>query len=517
MTLERLLYNISDLGIRSKVINYAAAGSSIYELNALQIKDYPLLFLSPTGQHEVRENTTDYEITLYYLDRLLGDSSNDVQIFSTAIEQVKLMLRNIEHIAGVIEVSETYSISNFTETESMNDRVAGAYATATITVANIGECDDPDNFGTGDLQNKEVYIELNGRYVVGYDDGYVGLNQVTINVDVETDADGSYSEGYETGYDEGKTDGYNQGYDTGKSDGYTEGYDRGQDDYYDSLPTLTITENGTYNTANKGVIVNVDVETDADGSYDEGYNEGYTEGYSKGQDDYYDSLPSLTITENGTYNTANKGVTVNVSTPPPAPSKLDVGANKVKFQGSEFDVLPSAYLDFSSVTDFTTMFKGIETLTVAQNIDAESGVKFNNMFQDCTSLSVVSISNMTNGNDFTGMFRNCGELAVLSFFDNSFEHAGILYYFFDTEMTKLFALTPFNNLKKNWIGGGLNYCPNLNYDSCIGILNGLYDWVGNNETPDTGHYGKLKVHPNFLTTVGDEINIAVNKGWTITT
>jgi hypothetical protein len=56
----------------------------------------------------------------------------------------------------------------------------------------------------------------------------------------------------------------------------------------------------------------------------------------------------------------------------------------------------------------------------------------------------------------------------------------------------------------------------LNYQSCINVLNGLYDFVGNNVTPSANE-AQLKVHSNFLTTVGDDISIGINKGWTITT
>jgi len=73
------------------------------------------------------------------------------------------------------------------------------------------------------------------------------------------------------------------------------------------------------------------------------------------------------------------------------------------------------------------------------------------------------------------------------------------------------------NLKCNWNDGyGLNTCPNLTYESCINVLNGLYDFTGNGETPNSSQ-GKLKVHANFISTVGDEISIGTNKGWTITT
>ena len=61
----------------------------------------------------------------------------------------------------------------------------------------------------------------------------------------------------------------------------------------------------------------------------------------------------------------------------------------------------------------------------------------------------------------------------------------------------------------------LNKLPNLTYESCINILNGLYDFAGNGETP-SGTQGQLKVHQNFLNIVGDEISIGTLKGWKIT-
>ena len=68
----------------------------------------------------------------------------------------------------------------------------------------------------------------------------------------------------------------------------------------------------------------------------------------------------------------------------------------------------------------------------------------------------------------------------------------------------------FIGLKCNWdSGNGLDSCPNLTYQSCINVLNGLAD------VTELGGR-RLKVHPNFLTTVGEEISIGTNKGWTIT-
>ena len=55
----------------------------------------------------------------------------------------------------------------------------------------------------------------------------------------------------------------------------------------------------------------------------------------------------------------------------------------------------------------------------------------------------------------------------------------------------------------------------LSYESCISILNNLYDFTGNGETPNS-EQGQLKVAQSFIDTVGDEISIGTSRGWTIT-
>lgn len=142
MTLKYLLNIISRRAINQKCINYASAGSDIYQLNVVRIEDYPVLFTSPTGNHMVSENTTIYELTLYYLDRLTEDNLNDIDIQSVAIEQLKNIVLTIGQIDGVVRVSEAYSITNFIETEAFNDRLAGGYCTIQVEVLNNFVCPD---------------------------------------------------------------------------------------------------------------------------------------------------------------------------------------------------------------------------------------------------------------------------------------------------------------------------------------------------------------------------------------
>lgn len=140
MTLKQLIDNISQLALSQKCINYTAAGTSIYQLNPETVKDYPVLFQSPTGEHTVEDNTTTFEITLYYLDRLLEDNSNDIIIYSYSIEQLKNLVRGIEQMEGVLKVGDGYTITNVADTESFNDRLAGAYCTIDVTVFNNNVC-----------------------------------------------------------------------------------------------------------------------------------------------------------------------------------------------------------------------------------------------------------------------------------------------------------------------------------------------------------------------------------------
>lgn len=142
MTLQALLNIIGSIGIEDKLINFAGAGGSVYEINDLTIRDYPILYCSPTGTHRVEDNFTTYSIVLFYIDRLLEDNSNGTNIHSTGVEVLKNIIRKVATLDGVVSVSDEYTINLFTETERMKDRCNGAYATLEITVLNDYICAD---------------------------------------------------------------------------------------------------------------------------------------------------------------------------------------------------------------------------------------------------------------------------------------------------------------------------------------------------------------------------------------
>ena len=140
MTLQNVIDTIAKYGIGNKIINCSMAGGSIYDINGETIDGYPLLFTSPTGTHTIERDTSTYEITLYILDRLLQDRSNEMDLLSSSIEAMKNIIWGVATLDGIVDVSETLDIRNVTETESFNDAVAGCYCTIEITTLNAYTC-----------------------------------------------------------------------------------------------------------------------------------------------------------------------------------------------------------------------------------------------------------------------------------------------------------------------------------------------------------------------------------------
>lgn len=285
MTLKTLLYNIAQYAIGNKIINYSAAGPSLYGLNMETIKDYPVLFASPTGNHNITPNLTTYTITLYYIDRLTRGGDNDIDILSTSVEGLKSIINGIKYLPGVIEIYDDYNITNFADTQKMSDNVAGAYATITIRTANNSTCPDGGIISNGSFipsdnivvknQNKNLIVNENGNYTLKPDNGYTGLGRVIVKVDVPDD-NGSYEEGYE--------------------EGNRAGIEAGKRIQKELMQPITITENGTYIREDGYSEVVVDVDGD-----ESKYEEGYQDGYNQGEEDQKAKLTNITITENGTY------------------------------------------------------------------------------------------------------------------------------------------------------------------------------------------------------------------------
>ena len=313
MQLKILFEKIAKMGIDNELINYSIATTSLYNINFQNIEDYPVMCLMPYGTHRTTKNIISYSIALYYIDRLNRDGSNEFDILSTSIEVLKSLVNNVRNIKGVVDVSTDYNITNFTDTQRLSDKCAGAFVTLNVDVLNENSCSLADNEveeNTIKLKNQIKYLSIdkNGRYNVTYDEGYNGLKEVEIDVELDT------SFYVEEGYNEGKNVGIEEGRQLQK----------------ELLAAIYVTENGTYNREDgySEIVVEVpDLNGDYDTGYNEGFNAGDVEGYNRGKTDGYNegynvgydegeengitnageiiaqTAQVLDITENGTYYT----------------------------------------------------------------------------------------------------------------------------------------------------------------------------------------------------------------------
>ena len=182
------------------------------------------------------------------------------------------------------------------------------------------------------------------------------------------------------------------------------------------------------------------------------------------------------------------------------------------------DLTPIANWNTSNVMTMSYLFANctkLTDITPLNNWDVSNVIAINSPFTD-TLITKGPIWDTSNWKKLQ-LFDGANKLIEIPKYDaRSLTSKPMLFGFRFSDLTTLTTFGGLDNLKMSWDDTySLCKCPNLTYESCINVLNGLYDFTGNGETPDSNQ-GILKVHQNFLDLVGDEITIGTNKGWTIT-
>ena len=280
-------------------------------------------------------------------------------------------------------------------------------------------------------------------------------------------------------------------------------------------------EGGLYRTVN----VNIDTK------------QFFLNGYDEATQKIMGGVQDLTITENGQYGdgeTLYRTIDVNVV------PKVNVPKAGIKFGYSKITEVPD-WADFDGITDFSNMFNDCGNLKRIPVIDTSQVTDMNNTFKNCSNLETIPLLDTSKVTTMDSTFWYCTKLSnfppidtssvtqIVNAFSNCYSLTSLpalnmqslnMYSFYGifgyNELPNLINFGGFLNLKHSLTDDrNLKKLPNLTYESCINVLNGLYDFVGNGETPNS-EQGQLKVHQNFLDKVGDEISIGTSKGWTIT-
>ena len=309
-------------------------------------------------------------------------------------------------------------------------------------------------------------------------------------------------------------------------------YNEGINEQKSKLETINITENGVY-------------------SKEDGYNHIEV-----------NVPPKINIQEAG-LNFSNSTFT---EVPEWADFKGITDMESMFYNCSNLQTIPM--IDTSNVTNMFNTFSDCSNLQTIPMIDTSNVINMGFMFYNCAKLQTIPFIDTSKVNNAKSMFCYCDKLKTLpnnfnfgncTNLSEMFNNAGLADYSFletwiinpnadmggminNTNTTYVPAIpcvgdatyrqsaifwTPDNYSKLTYFGGwiGRKYnvvkdnilkkMPNLTYESCISILNNLYDFTGNGETPNSDQ-GQLKVAQSFIDKVGDKISIGTSRGWTIT-
>ncbi len=137
MTLLDTINNLLDIARKQPNINHVGNGD-VYSLNSLPNINYGVFFITQQN-HSINDDITTYNLTLYYIDRLLSDNSNTLQIQSQGI----MILANIINIFNNsnLDADIEYDINFTTFTHRFQDDCGGVFANVRITTNNgLGTC-----------------------------------------------------------------------------------------------------------------------------------------------------------------------------------------------------------------------------------------------------------------------------------------------------------------------------------------------------------------------------------------
>lgn len=179
MTLYTLIHRIKNISKSHALVNDFGEGDVYEYMNSGEHK-YPCVFL--TLNSVLTDSTsTNYNFTLFYIDRLTDDSVNKVNVQSMGISIIKQIVSRL-----IIEepVLETSSIECTPFTEKFADYCGGAFATITVSdLVNNTETESYECY-ENNFEGKTINLTKNGLYdIIGYDKAIVSIPLETLIVE----------------------------------------------------------------------------------------------------------------------------------------------------------------------------------------------------------------------------------------------------------------------------------------------------------------------------------------------
>ena len=540
MKYRELLNNITEVAKRHPNINSTFIGD-VYELNHRNDVDY-CAFVITQGTHRVNsdEDYIDYTLNLFYVDRLTADESNRAQIHSSGIDFMNSLLRAVEKL-GVVVVEHTENVFNerfndvcagvyatvvfrceidecgqtieiitpdelkvlevtdngiykglFKEVdvnvqgggkepvlETLNVRDNGTYRPNTgvdgfdIVEVNVQE----KTFNTKSIT--KTYT-ANGQYNIATPDGYDGISDVSVNVNVPEKTTFNFNQlDNVTFHTDGAT------LDLTGLDTSTFTSMRNMFYYCEKLKTLDVSHFDTSNVTNMSGMFHVcDMLSALDVS---NFNTAKVTDMSNMFANT--GLKALDLT---TFDTSN----VN-------------NMERMFYNSNRLESLNVSNFNTAKVTDMSGMFHGIKPTELdLSSFDTSQVTDMSEMFGWCTNIVSLDLShfNVSNVTDMRNMFGWCLNLKSLNISNWNMSKVTNVYQMFDaTSLIETIVCDGLQLPDINMSYISLNSCPKLTVDSIVGLLNAL---------PQSTHNYSFQIGQTNIDKLSEEQKaIATNKNW----
>lgn len=426
----------------------------------------------------MRNNTAEYTALLYYGDRLLQDGSNKNQIWSDSNEVLQSIVGTVNmNSDGNITISYPYDITHFEQ--KFADNLAGAYAQLVITVNGIDECGKLvygyENEPEIKLENVVANYSTNGTYSLRAGQDYDAIEDVKITVSVEPKTEDVFSS---IGYSMEDSSLFLGNFSNDIE--YSKSIKREWEKNYETVEV----QNCNFN-SNRQIVYFPAVKFDKVRSTNRSFM-------------YCNNLVSF----------------------PKVQCKVS-NVQQAFYQCNKLRSLDLSGWDISNVTDMSETFYRCESADYidVSNWDTSNVTKMSGTFNRTVLLTELDLSNWDTAKvvNVSNMFSESGikNLNISGWDMSNITNINLfLAGYGDGELENLkFG----KNLKINWTSYGSPYrLPKLTTESLLSIIDGLYDFTGNGETP-TSSQGQIEFGTTHLNKLTDEQKaVATNKGWILT-
>ena len=146
MNYASIVLKILDIGIHERFVNFCGEGD-IYQINSMNIDNYPIFWVAVTEPIVEKENSIQYPLTLYYIDREKtqnddrGDTdgilihNNGISVLSNIIKKVKMKYSDV-----LLNVIGNVNYTLWSETEIFADKTNGVYCTIILEFPKDSNC-----------------------------------------------------------------------------------------------------------------------------------------------------------------------------------------------------------------------------------------------------------------------------------------------------------------------------------------------------------------------------------------